>query len=251
MRFKPCILIPIYNHGYAISATIEKLKICNVPIYIIDDGSDAATKLSISEVATKYPDIQILVHEKNRGKGAALKTGFRTALMNGFTHGLQVDADGQHNMADVPVFLAKGKKFSQSLICGEPLFDDTIPKSRLYGRRITNFWIAIETLSIKMPDAMCGYRMYPLKQTVSLLDRYFIGNRMEFEIEMLVRFAWLPLPIQWIKTQVRYPEGGRSTFRPFFDNVRISWAHTRLVFEMLVHLPALVHKHMSPGHARD
>lgn len=251
MAFTPCIVIPIYNHGYALPATVDRLKSYPVPIFIVDDGSDEETKRSIRSVAAAHPDLRILGHENNRGKGAALKTGFRAAFASGFTHGLQVDADGQHDLSDVPAFLAKGREHPQCLICGAPVFDDSIPRSRLYGRRITNFWIAIETLSLKMPDAMCGYRLYPLQQTVSLLNRHFVGNRMEFEIEMLVRFAWLSLPIHWIRTKVRYPEGGRSTFRLFFDNVRISWAHTRLLVQMAAHLPALMKKIARPGRARD
>jgi predicted LPLAT superfamily acyltransferase len=234
--------VPIYNHGYAIKATIDKLKVYGAPIYIIDDGSNDDTKRSLIQLMVTYPDIRILVHHMNQGKGAALKTGFRQAVKDGFTHGLQIDADGQHTTTDVPAFFAKGRQYPQSLICGEPVYDDSIPKSRLYGRRITNFWVAIETLSLQMPDAMCGYRLYPLRETISLLDRYLFGDRMEFDIEILVRFAWQPLPIYWIKTAVRYPEGGQSTFRLFFDNVRISWAHTRLVFGMAPHVPLLLKK---------
>lgn len=251
MGFTPCILVPIYNHGYAIASTIDALKIYGLPIIIIDDGSDETTKQSITKVSKKNTDLRVLVHERNKGKGAALKTGFRKALHDGFTHALQVDADGQHNLADVPAFLAKGNEYPDCLICGEPVYDKSIPKSRLYGRRLTNFWIAIETLSRKMPDAMCGFRLYPLQQTVSLLDKYYVGDRMEFDIELLVRFAWLPMPIYWIKTKVRYPEGGRSNFRLFHDNARISWAHTRLVLETVTHLPLLLTKNLKAVRADD
>ncbi|MEK6742329.1 MAG: glycosyltransferase family 2 protein [Nitrospirota bacterium] len=247
MIFKPCIVIPIYNHGYAIAATIDSLKIYGLPIIVIDDGSEETTKRSIAKVATTHPDLQVLVHKQNKGKGAALKTGFRKALNDGFTHALQVDADGQHNLNDIPSFLVKGKESPNCLICGEPVYDESIPKSRLYGRRITNFWIVVETLSHKIPDAMCGYRLYPLQQTVSLLDRYFVGDRMESDIDLLVRFAWLPMPIYWIKTKVQYPKGGWSNFRLFQDNARISWAHTRLVAGMITHLPSLLSNKMNMG----
>lgn len=251
MSFRPCILIPIYNHGDTIADSIEKVRIYGLPIFIIDDGSDDATKKSLTRISAAYPEVHYLVRKDNGGKGAALKMGFRAALKHGFTHALQIDADGQHNMADIPRFLALGKKYPEGLICGAPVYDSSVPKSRLYGRRITNFWIVIETLSFEIPDAMCGFRLYPLNKTVSLIDTHFIGNRMEFDIEILVRFAWSLLPIQWIKTEVSYPEGGRSNFRLFRDNVLISWAHARLVSEMILHIPKLLTKHFKSGYSYE
>ncbi len=240
MSFRPCILIPIYNHGDAIAATIDKLQIYKLPIFIIDDGCDDATKQLLSRIGDTHPEIYTISHKFNKGKGAALKTGFRAALNNGFTHALQIDADGQHNILDVPIFLSKGRECPQNLICGQPIYDKSIPKSRIYGRRISKYWVAIETLSLTIPDAMCGYRLYPLNETVSIINKNVIGDRMEFDIEIVVRFAWNLLPIRWIKTNVHYPEGGRSNFRLVIDNLLISWAHTRLVAEMVIHIPMLL-----------
>jgi hypothetical protein len=102
-----------------------------------------------------------------RGKGHAVMAGMRAVAKQGFTHALQVDADGQHDLDDLPKLLAAANENPTALICGAPRFDASVPKSRLYGRKLTAFWVAVETLSLQTPDTMCGFRVYPLASTAS------------------------------------------------------------------------------------
>jgi glycosyltransferase involved in cell wall biosynthesis len=219
-----------------------------LPIFIVDDGSDGPTKEALSEIRATMTEVRLLTRLKNGGKGAALKDGFRSAFNAGHTHALQLDADRQHDTEDIQKFLALGKVFPKTMICGEPVYDSTIPKSRLYGRKITNFWVALETLSLNVPDAMCGFRLYPLIETLFLIDSCSIGDRMEYDIEILVHFIWEGWPVEWIKTKVQYPVGGHSNFRMFRDNLRISWAHTRLMTGMILNLPDVFKKRSKTGH---
>ena len=114
-----------------------------------------------------------------------------------------------------------------------------MPKSRENGRKITNFWIAIETLSFDIPDAMCGFRIYPLEKTVPLI-RKISDFRMGFDIEILVRLKWKNVEMNFYPIQVHYPENGISNFRLVKDNISISWMHTKLFFGMLLRLPILL-----------
>jgi polyprenyl-phospho-N-acetylgalactosaminyl synthase len=149
---------------------------------------------------------------------------------------MQIDADGQHNLDDVPRFLAAARARPDCLVLGQPVFDSTVPKARLHGRQISVFWARIETFGDVVGDPLCGFRVYPVAPALAARAR---GNRMDFDPEIAVRMAWLGVPVLRLKTKVRYvsvAEGGVSHFQVFRDNVRISWAHTRLVIEACVRL---------------
>jgi hypothetical protein len=176
----------------------------------------------------------------NGGKGAAVMSGMDAAFADGLTHALQVDADGQHSLADIPGFLDASRADPEALICGVPAYDASVPKGRLYGRYATHVWVWIETLSFAIRDSMCGFRVYPLAPAHRLINEARLGTRMDFDIEVLVRLFWRGVRIINRPTRVIYPEGGISHFRLWRDNLRISWMHTRLVFGMLVRLPVLL-----------
>ncbi|MFC0446148.1 glycosyltransferase family 2 protein [Pseudidiomarina halophila] len=239
---KCCFLIPIYNHHETIRATVEQLLPFNFPILIVDDGSNQATKQELRRMLE--PDFldQVLVATlpENRGKGAAVMHGLQLAADAGLTHALQIDADGQHNPNDIPKFLAAAKARPQALISGQPQYDESIPLARKIGRQITHFWVHVETLSLAVKDTMCGFRVYPLAATLATMKTKSIGERMDFDIEIMVRMYWREVPIHFIKTQVIYPEGGQSHFRGFADNWCITKMHTRLVFGMLWRAPLLI-----------
>jgi len=240
MSFNPCILIPIYNHKRTIRHMVEKLDAFQFNIIIVDDGSDAPTQAVLTQIATDYPSVMLLRLAQNSGKGAAVMHGMRVAFANGFSHALQIDADNQHNTHDVKRFTECGRSNPEALICGRPIYDDSIPKSRLYGRYITHFWVHVETLSCEISDSMCGYRMYPLQATCALIDSNKIPQRMDFDIEILVRLVWRGVVLKNIDTQVTYPVDGLSHFNMLDDNIRITKMHTRLVCGMLLRLPVLL-----------
>lgn len=236
-----CMVIPIYNHGHALPETIKRLSVYNLPMILVDDGSDAPTKAVIAEV--KHQFTQVIALEtlaQNQGKGSAVIQGAKLALTLGYTHMLQIDADGQHDSSDIPKFIEMMNDQPNALISGHSQYDESIPKSRLYGRKITNFWVMIETWSCRIPESMCGFRIYPLQAFVDLVTQQSIGQRMTFDIEILVRMYWQGVPLKFIPTKVIYPEDGHSNFKMWRDNVQISWMHTRLFFGMLWRIPRLM-----------
>ena len=162
MSFSPCFIVPVYNHGTTVGATVMALDAHGLPIYLVDDGSAAATAEELDRLAARIPRIRLVRRETNGGKGAAVMSGINAAFADGLTHALQVDADGQHALADIPDFLSAARATPEALICGVPEYDASIPKGRLYGRYATHIWVWIETLSFEIQDSMCGFRVYPL-----------------------------------------------------------------------------------------
>jgi len=238
---KLCVVVPVYNHGKPLMKTVERLAPFDLPIIIVDDGSDEATKGSIAAIARR-PGVTLVALPRNGGKGAAVMAGLRAAAAAGYSHAVQVDADGQHDLDDLPKLLAAARAHPQALICGAPQFDASVPRSRLYGRQLTSFWVAIETLSLSMPDTMCGFRVYPLAACCALLDSVKLGRRMDFDIEIAVRLRWRNVRIVPVPTRVIYPEGGTSNFRLVRDNGLISKLHCKLVLGMLIRLPLLLRR---------
>ncbi|HSI38102.1 MAG TPA: glycosyltransferase [Methylotenera sp.] len=239
MNYKPCIIIPIYNHKNTIVTTVERLSVYQYPIFIIDDGSDVATQQVLAMLAEQYA-IHLHRLPNNSGKGAAVMHGILAAYAAGFSHALQIDADGQHDTNDVPRFIQCGSSHPNDVICGKPIYDTSVPKGRLYGRYITHFWVWVETLSFTIKDSMCGFRLYPLAETCALINSTKLPKRMDFDTAIVVRLAWRGVKFQNITTRVIYPPDGLSHFNMWRDNVRISKMHTILTCGMLLRLPLLL-----------
>lgn len=239
-QFRPCVVIPCYNHGAMITSVLARLALFGLPVFIVDDGSDRATRIQLEALADG--PVSLIRLAENKGKGAAVIRGLQAAAAAGFSHALQVDADGQHQIEDCPRMLAEAQRHPDSLISGQPLYDDSIPKSRLYGRYITHFWVWIETLSFSIKDSMCGFRVYPLNATLALANAHPVGQRMDFDTEVMVRLYWRGTPSRFVQTRVTYPLDGLSHFDALHDNLRISWMHTRLFFGMLPRIPLLLKK---------
>ncbi|MCR6739985.1 glycosyltransferase family 2 protein [Aeromonas dhakensis] len=229
----PCLLIPCYNHAGPLAAVLARLAEFELPCLLVDDGSEPVAAAALDALAAQYPWVSLLRHSHNQGKGGAVMTGLRRAHDLGFSHALQVDADGQHDLTDLPALLAEARQHPAALVSGRPLYDDSVPKGRLYGRYITHVWVWIETLSFAIKDSMCGFRVYPLASTCALLERVALGRRMDFDTEVMVRLHWAGVPMRFVPTRVIYPVDGRSHFRLFRDNLDISWMHTRLVCRLL------------------
>lgn len=226
---KLCILIPTYDNPATIGLVVRRVREWVSDVVVIDDGSGPEGRKAV-EALRELPGVHVRHRAVNGGKGAAVKDGFAFALELGFTHALQVDADGQHALEDIPRFVETAKANPEALILGQPKFDASVPKGRLYGRKITTFCTHLETGGRRaIADPMCGFRVYPLADALAAKAR---GNAMDFDIEIAVRLAWRRIPIKNLETHVRYvprEEGGVSHFRLFRDNVLISWAHFRLL----------------------
>ncbi|MBP3207379.1 MAG: glycosyltransferase family 2 protein [Campylobacter sp.] len=225
LAFKPVFLVPYYNHPAKIADLVENLSKMG-EILIIDDGSDEVSKNALIGLKA-----EIFTRENNGGKGAALKDGFKIALQKGYTHAFQIDADFQHDISKCDDFLQIAQINPHSLICANPIYDENAPKSRFYGRKITNFWCAINSLSSDIKDGMCGFRIYPLKEICEILPSVK-NDRMGFDIEILVLACRAKIPLKWIELKVCYEKGGVSHFRMFRDNFQISLTHARLFFTL-------------------
>ncbi|MDR0564480.1 MAG: glycosyltransferase family 2 protein [Azoarcus sp.] len=243
-KTKTVAIVPVYNHGETVGDVVATLRGYGLPVILVDDGSDARTAKTLEKVAAEKsafgPGIKLVRLPKNRGKGAAVMTGFRAARLWGATHALQVDADGQHGLEVVPRFLEASKNNPDAVISGYPLYDVTVPRARLYGRYFTHLWVWINTLSTRIKDTMCGFRLYPLAAVMAIQPALSHALRMEFDTEIAVRLDWAGVPFINLPIAVRYPPGGRSHFRVLRDNVRIAAMHARLFFGMLWRLPKLV-----------
>jgi glycosyltransferase involved in cell wall biosynthesis len=237
--FAPCVVIPVYNHEHAIGAVVEGIRAQGVPMVLIDDGCSQACADVLQQLSTTS-GVTLVRHAVNRGKGAAVSTGMRSAHERGYTHAVQIDADGQHDVSDVGRFVDEARQHPEAVICGRPIFDASIPRSRYYGRYLTHGLVWLETLSFELIDTMCGFRVYPLVTTLALLDRGQVGERMDFDTEVLVRLHWRGVRTRWLATSVRYPLDGVSHYRMFLDNVRMTSLHVRLVLGMLLRLPLLL-----------
>lgn len=240
IRERIAVVIPCYNHGTLIEPVIKRVLEYGLTCIVVDDGSSQGSVTALKELQSRYEGIYVLYHLQNSGKGGAVLSGLRLANELGFSHILQVDADGQHNLDDLPKFFALNAKYPKAVISGSPIFSEDAPKGRVYGRRITNFWVMVETLSTGIKESMCGYRIYPIKQLMALYDRDVLPRAMDFDISAIVQLYWDGLDILFVDTKVRYLINGHSNFRMVHDNVKISLMHTGLVFNTLLHLPSRI-----------
>lgn len=231
--FRPCAVIPTYDNPATIVGVVEGVRHHLADVIVVDDGSGPDAR-SIIEALAARGEATVVHLPRNGGKGAAVKAGLTEAARRGFTHALQVDADGQHALDDVPRFVEVAQRHPEALVLGAPVFDASAPLGRRLARQITRFWTTVETLGPVIRDPMCGFRVYPVQPALSAGAR---GNAMDFDPEIAVRLAWQGLPVVNLPTRVRYvpsAEGGVSHFRLFHDNARITAMHTRLMIRMLL-----------------
>lgn len=240
LTFSPCVVIPCYNHGAMMAQVLARLAPFGLPCIIVDDGSDDATQQILENLVEGQPSLTLIRLAQNSGKGAAVICGLQRAKQAGFSHVVQVDADGQHTIEDIPQLLALSEQHPDALISGQPVYDDSIPPSRRYGRWVTHVWVWIETLSLQLKDSMCGFRVYPVAPTLQLAARVTLGQRMNFDTEVMVRLWWQGNISYFVPTRITYPQDGLSHFDVLKDNVRISLMHTRLFFGMLPRIPSLL-----------
>src|SRR5882757_6721878 len=166
--FKPCIVIPFYNHALSIAPVVLSLKALGLRCYLVNDGSDASCETVLNELAQSEASwVHVINYQPKQGKGMAVMTGMDAAARDGYSHAAQIDADGQHRAQDLSVLLEHALNHPQAMITGYALYDASVPKSRLYGRYATHVWVWINTLSLQVRDSMCGLRVYPLAPTLA------------------------------------------------------------------------------------
>lgn len=243
--FLPCAVIPVFDHERAVGRVVAAVRAAGIPCLLVDDGSGPACAAELERLAATLPQTTLLRLPVNQGKGRAMSAGFRAAAARGFSHVLQIDADAQHALEDIPRFLAEARARPEALVCGRPVFDASMPAVRRYGRYLTHALVWLDTLSFDIPDSFCGFRVYPLTPVIELLDSEGVGARMDFDVEIIVRLHWRQLPLRWLDTRVTYPLDGVSHFRMVRDNARMVALQTRLVLGMLARLPRLLRRRLS------
>jgi len=225
-------LIPTFDNPATIARVVEAARAHLPDVLVVDDGSGPAGRAACEALATGMR--AMVVHRpRNGGKGAAVKTGLEELAHRGFTHALQVDADGQHAFDDIPRFIAAARAHPAALVLGSPVFDASAPKARLMGRKISVNLVHVQTLGRVITDPMCGFRVYPIAASLAAGAR---GNAMDFDPEVAVRIAWSGTPVINLPTRVRYvtrQQGGVSHFRLVRDNLLIAWMHTRMMLALL------------------
>lgn len=222
-----CGIVPTYDNPQTLREVVERLTEHVDEVFVVDDGSGPAAR---DVAAALERDGLASTHHRsnNGGKGAAVKDGLRIAAAEGFSHALQVDADGQHDLTAAPQLISAARHRPRALILGQPRFDASAPRARLFARRLSIFWVKVELATAVGVDPQCGFRVYPVQ---AALDANARGDRMDFDIEIVVRMAWRRVPLVLHPVSVRYiseEEGGVSHFRVVRDNVAISACHARL-----------------------
>jgi glycosyltransferase involved in cell wall biosynthesis len=225
---KTGFIIPVFNHGKPLREIVEKLAEFNLPIIVIDDGSDEETKKIIEEIAIDISLVTLVTLQKNMGKGKAVITGLEEAHKLDLTHALQIDADGQHDIEKTAFFLERSALEPQMMICAFPIYDKSSPSSRKNGRIIANTWAKIVTFSDELLDVMCGFRVYLVEPALTIARNCRMDLRMGFDIEILIRLYWMGINFRFFPIRVSYPKDGVSHFHIVRDNLRISFVFARL-----------------------
>jgi glycosyltransferase involved in cell wall biosynthesis len=237
------VLIPSYDTGAQVYATVSAARAAWTPVWVVVDGSTDGTAAGLQAMAAADRGLRVIVLERNQGKGAAVLHGLRAARADGFTHALTMDADGQHPAALIAPFMQASIARPETMVLGRPVFDASAPLLRVRGRKVSNAWTDLETLGAGVGDSLYGFRVYPIEPLIAVMARQPWMRRFDFDTEAVVRLAWRGVKPVNRDAPVKYlsaDEGGVSHFRYGRDNLLLTWMHTRLMLEFVLRLPALV-----------
>jgi glycosyltransferase involved in cell wall biosynthesis len=233
-----CAIIPTYDNPQTLEEVVRRVREHIADVVVVDDGS-AEPAREVARRLAASGRCEVVFRERNGGKGAAVKTGLAWARDHTFDYALQIDADLQHDPADIPRLVAGvagGGSPHGTLVLAQPIFDASAPRGRLRARKISVFWAMIETLGRKVGDPLCGYRVYPVQTALRVAPR---GNAMEFDPEIAVRLVWAGVDVVHVPTPVIYrtaEAGGVSHYRQVIDTLLIAGAHVRLCTEGVLRL---------------
>jgi len=237
------VVIPSYNPGPQVYQTVRAARAHWTPVWVVVDGSDDGTHEGLERMAATDPGLRVLALERNSGKGAAVLHALQRAAIENYSHVLTMDADGQHPAASIPEFMSASQRVPGAMVLGVPQFDAGAPALRVQGRRISNWWANLETLWCGIGDSLFGFRVYPVRALLEVMQAQRWMRRFDFDPEAAVRLAWRGVPPLNLAAPVRYlrpEEGGVSHFRYWRDNALLSWMHLRLMLGFLARLPRLV-----------
>jgi len=231
-RARFAIIIPAYNHEQRVVEVIERSLKLDIPIFVIDDGSTDSTYTKILSVKGISP----LHHHENRGKGAAILTGFAEASKLA-DWAITIDADGQHNPEDALSMIRAIPENQRPIIVGmrEKMTGSNVPWTSRLGRKFSNFWVLLSG-GPRMTDSQSGFRIYPLPEAMNL---NVIARRFQFEVEILIKARWKKTPVIEVPVGVNYAPGKEriSHFRPFIDFLRNTNTFARLIVQRILLSP--------------
>ena len=206
----PIIIIPAFNPPDTFIHLLKSIRSeTSIPIIIIDDGTKSAVHIDQNII-----DVILLRNNINRGKGYTLIKGINYALDHGFTHGITLDADSQHDPASIIEFLSINEKIS--IVCGKRNLKGSMPIHRRLSNLITTKIISL-ICHTKLFDSQCGYRRYRLKDVHSEI---FIEKGFQFESEVLIKLLRKKeLTISHIDISTIYADES-STMHNFYDTLK-------------------------------
>ena len=229
---KICVIIPTYNNERTLKRVIDGVLEITDDLIVINDGATDST----SRILKKYTDITQIYLPKNKGKGNALRVGFKKAEELGYEFSITIDSDGQHYPEDIAVFVNQLEFETNKnllLIGSRNMNQEAVPGGSSFGNKFSNFWYKVET-GIQLKDTQSGFRLYPLKELNKIK---FYTSKFEFEIENIVKAAWKGIIVKNVPVKVLYDEQERvSHFRPFKDFARISLLNTWLVLVAFIYI---------------
>ena len=242
------VLIPSYNPGPGVVATVLGARAQWSPVWVVVDGSTDGTDKLLQNMAANDPGLKVLVLPRNQGKGSAVLAGIEAAAAQGFTHALTMDSDGQHPAELIPAFMGASQAAPDAMVLGKPVFGAEAPALRVNGRKVSNGWANLETLWMGVGDSLYGFRVYPIAPLARIMRSNLFMRRFDFDPEAVVRLCWAGVRPINIDAPVRYlsaEEGGVSHFKYLRDNVLLTWMHTRLFLGFLIRLPMLLARRFS------
>lgn len=225
-----CVVIPTYNNVGTIADVVRQTLAVCMDVIVVNDGSTDGTAAVLRSMA----GITLVDYKRNRGKGYALKTGFRKALEMGFAYAITLDGDGQHYPHDIPRLLKANQQHPGALIVGRRNMTG-VQRSRgsRFANGLSNVWFYVQT-GCWLDDTQTGFRLYPLRKLHGLA---LLTARYEAELALLVMASWHGVRLVSVPVDVYYPPRGRrvSHFRPWRDFMRISLLNTVLCLLAVVY----------------
>lgn len=242
------VLIPSYNTGARVLQTVREARQAWPTVWVVVDGSTDGTLESLQALALEDRGLRVLALPRNQGKGAAILHGLREADAAGYTHVLTMDADGQHPAGEIQSFIAASRANPGAQILGVPIFDDKAPRERVHARRIVNWFSNLETLWAGIGDSLFGFRVYPLKPLLEIMEGRRGMRRYDFDSEAAIRLCWRghdpinrAVPVKYFRPE----EGGVSHYRYLRDNVILFFMHVRLLLESFFRMPFLLARRLA------